>query len=247
MVNFKINGISVTANDGESIWQVAKRYDIAIPHLCHADEVGYDPDGNCRACVVQIDKERTLAASCIRKPKEGMDVNSVKPEVTETQKVIFELLAADQPDRLHHPDPDSKFWNWCDKLDADSQTFPKNKLIKRDISHPSMHVNLEACINCNLCVRACREVQSNDVIGMGFRGHKSKVIFDLKELTIDTYLFILFPSSAIILINLSNSSELFLNFIRSIAPNKLVMGELIFLDILLINPLINMSVRILLD
>ena len=107
MVNFKINGQNVTAETGESIWQVAKRYNISIPHLCHADEIGYSPDGNCRACVGQIDKERTLAASCIRKPKEGMEVNSVKPEVTTTQKMIFELLAADQPDRDHHPDPES--------------------------------------------------------------------------------------------------------------------------------------------
>ena len=181
MVNFKINVSQVTANDGETIWQVAKRYDIAIPHLCHADEVGYDPDGNCRACVVQIDNERALAASCIRKPKEGMDVSSVKPEVKETQKIIFELLAADQPDIEIHPDPESKFWNWCDKLGVDNKAFPKNKVVKKDISHPSMHVNLEACINCNLCVRACREVQSNDVIGMAFRGHQSKVVFDFDD------------------------------------------------------------------
>ena len=44
-----------------------------------------------------------------------------------------------------------------------------------------MQVNLEACINCNLCVRACREVQSNDVIGMANRGYNSKVIFDLDD------------------------------------------------------------------
>ena len=42
-------------------------------------------------------------------------------------------------------------------------------------------LNLQACINCNLCVRACREVQSNDVIGMAFRGNKSKVIFDFDD------------------------------------------------------------------
>ena len=44
-----------------------------------------------------------------------------------------------------------------------------------------MSVNLDACIHCNLCVRACREVQVNDVIGMGMRGHSSKVIFDFDD------------------------------------------------------------------
>ncbi len=181
MIKFKINNTEIFAEDNETIWQAAKKNNIEIPHLCHADEVGYDPNGNCRACVVQIDGERTLAASCIRKPKEGMVVNSVSKEVNETQKIIFELLAADQPCKEDHPDPDSKFWKWGKKLNVDDNKFPKNKFIKNDISHPSMHVNLEACINCNLCVRACREVQSNDVIGMAYRGHQSKVVFDFDD------------------------------------------------------------------
>ena len=181
MIKFKINGKEIFAKEDESIWQTAKRNNIDIPHLCHADEVGYDPDGNCRACVVQINNERTLAASCVRKPTEGMEVNSISKDVKDTQKIIFELLAADQPSLESHPDPESKFWSWGKNLNINDKKFPKNKKIIRDISHPSMHVNLEACINCNLCVRACREVQSNDVIGMAYRGHKSKVVFDFDD------------------------------------------------------------------
>mgnify|MGYP001168221053 FL=1 len=181
MIKFKLNGVNIVADKDESIWQAAKRNNIDIPHLCHADEVGYDPNGNCRACVVQVKGERTLAASCIRKPTEGMEVDSISDEVNSTQKIIFELLAADQPCKANHPDPESKFWKWSYKLGVDEKKFPNNKKIKKDISHPSMHVNLEACINCNLCVRACREVQSNDVIGMAYRGHESKVIFDFDD------------------------------------------------------------------
>jgi len=181
MIKFKLNGIDITADKEESIWQAAKKNNIDIPHLCHADEIGYDPNGNCRACVVQVKGERTLAASCIRKPTEGMEVDSISDEVNSTQKIIFELLAADQPCKANHPDPESKFWKWSDKLGVDEKKFPNNKKIKKDISHPSMHVNLEACINCNLCVRACREVQSNDVIGMAYRGHEAKVIFDFDD------------------------------------------------------------------
>ena len=181
MIKFKLNGKEVIAKEDESIWQAAKRNNVDIPHLCHADEVGYDPNGNCRACVVQINNERTLAASCIRKPTEGMEVTSSSEDVNDTQKMIFELLAADQPCKSNHPDPESKFWKWTGKLGADENKFPKNKILEKDVSHPSMHVNLEACINCNLCVRACREVQSNDVIGMAYRGHKAKVIFDFDD------------------------------------------------------------------
>ena len=181
MVKFKINGSELSANKDESIWQAAKRNNIDIPHLCHADEIGYDPNGNCRACVVQVKGERTMAASCIRKPSEGMEVDTISKDVNDTQKIIFELLAADQPCKENHPDPESKFWQWGEKIGLNENRFPKNKSVQKDISHPSMNVNLEACINCNLCVRACRDVQSNDVIGMAYRGYESKVIFDFDD------------------------------------------------------------------
>ena len=50
-----------------------------------------------------------------------------------------------------------------------------------DRSHVAMAVNLDACIHCNLCVRACREVQVNDVIGMAGRGHLEKIVFDFND------------------------------------------------------------------
>src|SRR6202521_4715530 len=59
--------------------------------------------------------------------------------------------------------------------------FPKRETPKPDRSHPAMAVNLDACIECNLCVRACREVQVNDVIGMASRGHNAKIVFDFDD------------------------------------------------------------------
>ena len=126
MIKFKLNGIEIVAEENETIWQAAKKNNIEIPHLCHADQVGYDPNGNCRACVVQVKGERTLAASCIRKPSEGMEVDSVSDEVNSTQKMIFELLAADQPCKDTHPDPASKFWQWGDKLEVNEKKFQRN-------------------------------------------------------------------------------------------------------------------------
>ena len=76
MVKFKINNKEVQGNKEDTIWKIAKSNGINIPHLCHSDEVGYKPDGNCRACVVQVKGERTLTASCIRKPFEGMEVTT---------------------------------------------------------------------------------------------------------------------------------------------------------------------------
>ena len=107
MVKFKINNKEVEGSKEDTIWKIAKSNGINIPHLCHSDEVGYKPDGNCRACVVQVKGERTLTASCIRKPVEGMEITTNCDAAKESQKIIFELLEADQPDRDRHPDSQS--------------------------------------------------------------------------------------------------------------------------------------------
>ncbi|MGA1233461.1 MAG: 2Fe-2S iron-sulfur cluster-binding protein, partial [Lutimaribacter sp.] len=75
-ISFVMDGQDVTAFEGDTIWDVAKRHGKDIPHLCHKDQTGYRPDGNCRACVVEIDGERTLAASCCRAPSAGLTVHT---------------------------------------------------------------------------------------------------------------------------------------------------------------------------
>ena len=73
-ITFNLDGKKVIAELGESIWQVAKRQGTTIPHLCWKDEPGYRADGNCRACMVEVEGERVLAASCVRQPTAGMNV-----------------------------------------------------------------------------------------------------------------------------------------------------------------------------
>lgn len=180
-ISFVLDGEDVTALEGESIWQVAKRLGTSIPHLCHSEQKGYRSDGNCRACMVEVEGERVLAASCVRMPAKGMVVNTASARAEKSRKMVFELLAADQPSRDAHPDPKASFWKWTDEVGADVARMPKLKDVPRDISHSAIHVNLDACINCNLCVRACREVQSNDVIGMAYRGHGSQITFDFDD------------------------------------------------------------------
>ncbi len=65
-IRFTLDGREVEAQPGETIWQVAQRLGTEIPHLCYAPEPGYRPDGNCRACMVEVEGEGALAASCIR-------------------------------------------------------------------------------------------------------------------------------------------------------------------------------------
>ncbi len=181
-ITFTLDGNDVEARAGETIWQVAQRYGTEIPHLCYAPEPGYRPDGNCRACMVEIEGERVLAASCIRKPTPGMKVQAASQRAKTARKMVFELLISDQPDRTTQAhDPVSKFWSWADRMGIATGRFPERRKPASDRSHPAMAVNLDACIHCNLCVRACREVQVNDVIGMAGRGVNEKIVFDFDD------------------------------------------------------------------
>ena len=178
---FELDGERVFALAGESIWDVARRVGTEIPHLCHRPEPGYRPDGNCRVCMVEIEGERVLAPSCKRMPAVGMKVRSQTERAKKAQAMVMELLVSDQPARETSHDPTSPFWNWADKTGVTESRFPAVERWAHDPSHPAMRVNLDACIQCNLCVRACREVQVNDVIGMAYRNADSKIVFDMDD------------------------------------------------------------------
>ena len=98
-IKFELDFQQVEAEAGETIWQVAKRLGRDIPHLCYSPQPDYRPDGNCRACMVEIEGERVLAASCIRKPTAGMKVTTGSARAVAARRLVFELLAADQPRR----------------------------------------------------------------------------------------------------------------------------------------------------
>ena len=183
-IKFVLDGHEVEALSDETIWQVAKRVGIFIPHLCYSEEKSYRADGNCRACMVEIDGERTLAASCIRKPTDGMVVKSNTKRAKSSRELVMELLVTDQPLLEEAHDKSSHFWEMAKKQDISASRFPKTeeeKIPILDDSHLAMKVNLDACIQCNLCVRACREVQVNDVIGLSDRGRHSKITFDQND------------------------------------------------------------------
>ena len=195
-VEFKLDGQTIHAHDGETIFKAAQRHGVDIPHLCYKD--GYRADGNCRACVVEVKGERTLAPSCCRNVVPGMEVQTKSERAVKSQKMVLEMLLSDMPDQGYK-------WNdagteapsasvdvgqhgelsdWAQRLDVTVR--PALKALRReqpkaDISHPAMAVNLDACIQCNRCVRACREEQVNDVIGYAMRGAHSAIVFDLND------------------------------------------------------------------
>jgi formate dehydrogenase major subunit len=179
--SFTIDGREVDIRAGETIFCAAERVGIALPHLCYSGQPGYRPDGNCRVCMVEIEGERVLAASCIRPPAPGMKVKTQTDRAKTARRMIAELLLADQPDQAHAHDPASELWKVVTGMRLKQSRFPRRHSLPPDRSHPAMAVNLDACIHCNLCVRACREVQVNDVIGMAGRNFSEKIVFDFDD------------------------------------------------------------------
>ena len=183
-VTFTLNGKETLAIEGQTIWDAANGTGLVIPHLCHKPDPGYRPDGNCRACMVEVEGDRVLVASCIREVSEGMVVNSASERATKARKLVVEMLATDQPTKEVSHDASSHFWDMVDATGVTESRFPKlekNRVPLLDDSHIAMSVNLDACIQCGLCVRACREVQVNDVIGMSGRGHDAYPTFDMAD------------------------------------------------------------------
>ncbi len=187
-VAFTLDNKTIHAYEGETIFKAAKRHGVDIPHLCYKD--GYRADGNCRACVVEIKGERTLAPSCCRNATAGMEVQANSERAVKSQKMVLEMLLSDMPDTGYKWDEadesqqHGELSNWASRMDV--KVRPELKAIRReqpksDVSHPAMAVNLDACIQCNRCVRACREEQVNDVIGYAKRGSHSEIVFDLND------------------------------------------------------------------
>jgi formate dehydrogenase major subunit len=179
-VAFLLDGEELHAFEGETILQAAQRHGKRIPHLCYKD--GYRPDGNCRACMVEIKGERVLAPSCCRRPQERMEVYSDNERARASQKLVIELLLSDMPKQGQSPySRKSELDRWADALGVKNPRFPGRVQPAPDLSHPAMAVNLDACIQCTRCVRACREEQVNDVIGYAYRGAGSVPVFDLDD------------------------------------------------------------------
>ena len=182
-VTLRIDGQEVTVADGTTILDAAAQLGIAIPVLCH--DPRYDPVGVCRMCVVDIGA-RVYAAACVRPCEEGMEVTTTNERVERQRSTLTELLLADQPD----PELDPKETTTADNellvlvrqfgLSQDDGV-PQGEGRGLDSSNPVISVNHDACILCDRCVRACDDIQGNDVIGRSGKGYTTRIAFDLND------------------------------------------------------------------
>ena len=179
---FVIDGQSIETSGEETILEIAKKNSIVIPHLCFKE--GYKPDGNCRSCMVEIRGERVLAPACCRFPIDGMEVTTSSQRVRLNQHLVLELLEADLGGKvLEKEERPSELKLWMKHLKITKNRFPlrEHSADAIDTTNPAIKVDLNQCIKCTRCLRACRDEQANDVIGLAERGSSTKIIFDIHD------------------------------------------------------------------
>ena len=108
-----------------------------------------------------------------------MDVSTTSERARHSQKMVLELLLSDVVETDYTQD--SELDTWARTLEVGKPRFPARQQPQTDVSHPGIAVNLDACIQCTRCQRACREEQVNDVIGYALRGSQAKIIFDVDD------------------------------------------------------------------
>jgi formate dehydrogenase major subunit len=178
-----IDGREVTATEGTTIWAAARAAGIEIPVLCHDER--YDPVGVCRMCVVDVGAP-AYAASCVRACEDGMDVKTATPELEGSRAMLTRLLLADQPERERDPKQtttgDNELLALADRFGVSREDgLPVAAGRGADLSNPVIAVDHDSCILCDRCVRACDDIQGNDVIGRSGKGYATRIAFDLND------------------------------------------------------------------
>jgi predicted molibdopterin-dependent oxidoreductase YjgC len=180
-VTLTINGRNVTVPAGTTIWQAARDLGIAIPVLCHSPKLA--PVGVCRVCVVDVG-ERVLAAACVRPCQEGMKVTTESPALTGHRRTLTQLLLADYPEdsAREATTGDDELLALARSLGIRDVPYPDGAAGRprgMDASSPVIAVDHQACILCDRCIRACDDIQHNDVIGRTGKGSAARIAFDL--------------------------------------------------------------------
>jgi formate dehydrogenase major subunit len=176
-VSFVLDGHPVTARSTDTLLEIADREGVAIPRLCAAP--GLDAVGNCRACMVEVAGERVLAAACCRQPQPGMQVRTDSDRARQAQRMVLELLQSDMPETAYTRR--NELGDWAERLAVGTPRFAPRARVRPDLTHAAIAVNLDACIQCTRCLRACRDEQVNDVIGLAFRGPNARIVFDMDD------------------------------------------------------------------
>ena len=183
VIELTIDGQSVQVPEGTTVWQAAHELGVEIPVLCHDPRL--EPVGVCRLCLVDVG-EKKFAASCVRLAEAGMEVRTSSGRLEACRRGLVELLLSDYPEAAAgrpKTGPDDLLALASD-LGVEWSGgrvggLPAGDGRGTDASSKVIHVDHQACILCDRCIRGCDDLQVNEVIGRTGKGYETRIAFDL--------------------------------------------------------------------
>ena len=183
MISLTINGRALEVSENMTVFQAAEQAGITIPTLCHHKDL--TPYGGCRLCVVEVQGSRLPVTSCTMPVSRGMVVQTESPTLTRYRRSILELLLFNYYDAGYTRSNgkagialDTQFAHWVQYYDIDIQkAMAKSPRYKVDSDpNPYVWVDMNKCILCTRCVRACAEVQGRFVWAQAYRGFNTRIV-----------------------------------------------------------------------
>jgi len=177
-VTITIDGKNFTTEKGKTILEVCRDNGIHVPTLCYHPRLRLV--GACRVCVVEVQGARTLMTACTAPvDRDGMVVATRSDRVLEARKMVVELLLASGDHNCLYCEANGRceLQDLVYELKIEYPRFPVDPpQWPRDDTNPMIFRDLNKCILCGRCVRACNEVQVNNVIDFGYRGSRAKIV-----------------------------------------------------------------------
>lgn len=180
-VNLTIDGKKITAEATQTVYEAAAANGIYIPILCHHPAL--PPEGACRICLVEIERQRALQPACTFPVSEGLVIHTNSPKVREARKFVLELIISDHPlDCMTcEATGDCRLQDLAYEYQVKGDEFPNGVQHDYPIDDPNpfIQVDRNKCILCRRCVRACTYINGVEAIGIVYRGFKARIAFGM--------------------------------------------------------------------
>ena len=187
MVSVEIDGRKIEVEEGTTILDAARELGIDIPTLCYLKDLNVE--GACRVCLVEVEGEPKLAASCVYEVCDGMKVKTSTPRVIKSRKQMIQLLLSDHPNDCLTciANQNCELQTLAKEYDVRNIKFEgERRHIPIDDLSPSIVREPEKCILCKRCITVCKEVVTASIYEVNERGFKSFAGPAMNDSQIDT-------------------------------------------------------------
>ena len=183
MISLKINGQNLEVEEGSTVLQAATAVGVIIPTLCYHKDLS--PFGGCRLCVVKIQGARLPMTACNLPVSPGLVIETDTQEIIRYRRSILRMLLSRYYDAAYKPtnghfdlEQESELAHWARVYDVDIRAAMSKKPFYPVDSDPNpfVWVDMNKCIQCTRCVRACAEIQGRFVWSQSFRGYKAQIV-----------------------------------------------------------------------